>query len=375
MTIVKEVLYNNTEGLDLVDLNGMQRIARAQISDVWGFRLGEAEHVVDRVEFLCNAIGDGGAPHVDGAANRQVLTRPGTIIHALDVVIDGETPQALAYNLAGDELATTFDVGDANDRWDVVSVHFAYVNGSPEARQMRDNLGVITANPALNKRRNLTLTKTVTKGTPAGSPVVPSIPAGDVAVYAVRIPAGLGAAPIDPGNIRDLRLPLGVHVVDVWSCGALSAGAVVSGSFTAVPGAVPLVRSVGTGDQILHFPSAAYDHSMRLVSVAVLVGESTASVFKLVRVHANGTFTDITTSLTSLRRTLAGANMELAESVRINLSPATVPAWANGWEAGYAKRWATLTPPNNFDRLALLFESGAANEEIAMVRFTFAGGL
>jgi hypothetical protein len=368
MAIVKEVQFTNTEGLDLVDLQNMQRFARAQMADVWGFRHGEAAHPLNRSLF-CNSIGDAGAPTPEGAANRSVKTLAGTIIQVTGS-IDGNGPQALAYYLAGDELATTFDVGDAADRWDIVTVQLTHADGDPEARQMRDNLGVITANPSLNKRRNLTLTKTVTKGTPAGSPVEPATPGGHVKVFAVKIPALLGAAAIDAANIRDYRMPMGLQHAEVWSAGALAAGFNV-GAFTSVTGHLPYARAGGAARELSHVLAGGHPYAQRVVAVDILVGESSTATFQLVRLHGDGTHTVLDDMSSTFQWSQTGA----LDFRMFRKSFATTPFWSNGWNAGYAKRWDIVAVPNNFDRLAVHFTSGAVDEEIVLARFVLAGGM
>lgn len=372
MAIVKEVEFTNTEGLDFVDLQNMQRFARAQMADVWGFRHGEGGHPLNRSLF-CNAIGDAGTPTPEAAANRSVKTLPGTIVQVVGS-LTGDDPQAIAYYLASDELATTFDVGDASDRWDIVSVQLTNVDGSPEARQMRDNLGVITANPALNKRRNVTLAKTVTKGTPAGSPVEPATPAGQVKVFAVKIPALLGASPILAANIRDHRMPMGLQTIDSWSTAMLAAGFMPAGAWTVgTQGATPFVRASNIAASLLHVPNGSHGYAQRVVAIEAMVGESTTMAFLLQRAvstGAVGTFTDLDDPSTTFQWTQSGNDLRFFRK-----SYATSPFWVNGYESGYANRWDILAVPNNFTRLVLRATAGTTSEEIALVRFVLAGGM
>lgn len=373
MAITKEVLYTNTEGLDVVDLNNAQRFARAQMADVWGFRLGEAGHPLNR-SLHCNAIGDAGAPTPEGAANRSVKTLAGTIMQVVGS-LTGDSPQTLAYYLAADELATTFAVGDAtNPRWDIVTVQLAHADGDPEARQMRDNLGVITANPALNKRRNLGLTKTVTAGTPAASPVEPATPANHVKVFAVLIPALLGAGPILAANIRDYRMPLGLQTCDAWSTIMNAGNFLPAATWTnGLQGATPVARSANAAASLLHYPNGSHGYAQRLLALEVLVSETTSMTFLLQRALADGatgTFTTLDDASLTFQHTPAGNNVQF-----IRKSYSGTPIWVNGFESGYANRWDVLATPNNFTRLTMRCTAGATNEEVALVRFILAGGL
>lgn len=429
----KEVLWAGGENVGQLDLNNMSRFARAQAID-WGFAaLGQTMRhrtsSFDRKAF-CYAVSDACGPWAHALTNNRVRTNGGPIFAwkssappplgltstgpttsppALTAFPTdwGEDPYALAYYADADEFATTHDVGDAtNPRFDVVSLSFAIVDNDPVDDEVRLQKQLVLGNYVISsatfhKRRKVVVTKTVTKGTPSATPAVPTIPAGNVALYVLYVPATFNTL-IDPEQIWDCRMPLGNFCVDVLSRDmlALSSG---SNLGSAVPqgGNFGGVTAGNASLSLNHFVMGHSQNSARLLGVAAIVGAgvnvgpSTFVLKRLTTASADPTGTNISLApgkpMTPAGFALAGAaaanqgnfnhawlDHDIFTGVAADLT--RLPVWINGTAGGYAMDVLEQAVydggvyDNTFSRLSLSWGAGDSTAVCRVIRFWFAGG-
>lgn len=112
------------------------------------------------------------------------------------------------------DVAETFVLGahDAtNPRWDIISLAPAWEEDESDTRRIKNPTTLVESSQSVPLRKRYYFTLTVTPGTPAASPVEPSVPAGHIKIARAEVPAGSGAA-----VLRDTR-PL-------WQLGSLFKG-------------------------------------------------------------------------------------------------------------------------------------------------------
>ncbi len=387
MAIIKELLFNDGEGLDYADLNNSQRFMRAQLWDhvvrnmgrtqdgFWG-GLGLNSAPNGGFPYL-NTFGHHCAPMASGTSLR-VDPRAGVLMQSIGTP-DGSDPTVLAYSATAAELQTLHTAGDAtNPRYDLVSIQLTHANGDTESRDFEDATTRAKTTTTPNKRRNVVLTKTLTVGTPLGSPVIPAVPAGHVPLYSVYVPATHNTVH-DDANIRDFRYPLGsysvdVHAADMYARNAYSA---TWGTITGSPWGHK--NSATVGATMSFAPSMHKPVHSRLVGVSVLGSETGNSTYEIRR------FVATPTTSTTLLWDVSGT-AGLAQALRNNVTPnwgwtyfnlltaaTALPIWGGGWscpEGNIAEDTAGV-----LSKVGLLYTIGNSGDAIAMVRFHFLGGL
>lgn len=85
-------------------------------------------------------------------------------------------------------LQATHDAHEGNPRYDLLSLSFTTATDTTETQ---GQVGDVPA--SVNTQRGCAVTLVLTKGTAAGSPSIPSTPAGNLALYAVYVPATSGS--------------------------------------------------------------------------------------------------------------------------------------------------------------------------------------
>lgn len=417
----REVLMNSTESVGQLDLNNMQRFLRA-FSDDWMFGqsgsfqgAGDAGAAgMDRsVAVFC--VGDSAAPFPSATAMR-IDTLGGPLAQWVGYSGDaspltfpfatsnppsswGQNPYMMVYWTSPNELQTTHDAADSsNPRWDLVCIKLNDVSddiADQESRlqkQLVSGSFVISAQTFI-KRRKVTLSKTVVKGTPAGSPAIPAVPSGFKPYYAIRIPAAFSSAfPVD-NNFHDYRMPLGSHCVDVWASDVLGsnpAGLTLSGGPNAsasTTSAYPVVTTTTSNSLVDFLPRFIVSPSTcRLIGLSLLSVPSisvwSADVGSYLAA-SNGTFANFGGNATwaNLNMNNPAASSWDFKGARLasqagNSSPsaASKPPWGTGYPSGYAARAErTVTTDTHAMLGARLITSGSGGK-LAYLRFHFAGG-
>jgi hypothetical protein len=167
---------------------------------------------------------------------------------------DGTEPKLLCYFLDDDEINLTSAAADpTNPRYDVIAVKLVWQNVT-ETRDFEDaSTRAITSNTPTTYKQ-VVMTARIITGTPAASPTIPALAAGE-AYYAVyRIPAAftgtISLGPTTVNEFRDFSFPIGeiksefvmgsamLHVPADWTVAA-------TGTMTATAGGKIAKAGVG----------------------------------------------------------------------------------------------------------------------------------
>lgn len=266
----REILWNPGEGVGNADLNDVQRFLRAFTSDefgarggfgnVGGFLTGQTAGLDPRTQ-AAFCYGDSAAPYpatvarrVDHLGGPLIQWRTGTQTPYGNAALPSdmlEAPYALVYWLAPNEFQQTHAIGGAQPRWDVVSFVLSHTDSDvadQESRLQKQQVGPAFVISSANfiKRRKVTMSVTITQGAEAASPVLPAIPAGNVAWYAVYVPASHNAVFALDQAFSDQRVPIGMFTQDFYLAEEASLGRLINVSTFAVP-AAPTIVAGGFG--------------------------------------------------------------------------------------------------------------------------------
>lgn len=339
----------------------------------------------------------GGAAFVYATAvARQIAITPGAICTFSDEPWT-ESGEEFATFRSGGYLLTT-GVGDAaNPRIDLVEIKLEYINGDPQSRHFEDaTTREPTSQAGTNKERQVKLTYQIKAGTPAASPAYPSPSVGFLPLAAIWIPQNHNAVH-SPANIRDMRMPLGLRVVDVdfrqfqytgaqpWTdlSGAIATTGINSTDVDYViavcPNANPGARLVGVG---IHC-SLGDDATCELISRSYPAsnGAPTDTVIAYVGddMALGGGFTYV--DMIQIMDSAGNGVPTFAKGSRAAGLAYGTPVWCNGTTGGNANRKATPNDGADVDtKLALRFAcdgtgvSGPGGRA-SFVRFYIAEGL
>lgn len=375
MSRTKEVLFNDGEGIDYVDFNAMQRFLRAQLCEVYSTLCrpgdaGNSSFAEAGETAYCIALG--GAPYASATA-RKITHLGGWIAQQTGAggvsAPSGEDPEFLMYMLAEDEAATltagatTLAIGGVNPRYDLLCYKLDMVAGGSVTRHYKDAVtGALTSNPT-NKERQVRCQMQVVAGTPAGSPVEPSVPSGYVKLCAVYVPAAHNAV-IDPANILDYRMPAGTSSETVWGTDAV-AGGHFSGAdaWTVAPGVTPIITASASADSRVYLRLNG-PLNRRLVRVAAYGADTTSGGLPGMRLYENGT--------ANLLRSYSGFLNSGSEGYTEGAVTGG-PIWANGRTNFYAH--ARAGAPVSAGGLAMMIWTNLGAMTLRWGRFIFAGGL
>jgi hypothetical protein len=215
-----ELLFNDGEGLSHDDLNNAQRYLRAHVNDNIMAQMARTKSSPPSLDAnKIYTIGGGGMCYADNITHLKIRNHPGTIFQKVTGSIDGLDPKFLSYNVADGEISPSgsngivFDTADgSHDRYDIVCVKLSQItndSADSETRDFKDATTGVLTSQSFYKKRKVTLSVQVVKGTPASSPVEPSVPSGYVKIYSILIRATY-AGFLDPTqDINDRTFPLG----------------------------------------------------------------------------------------------------------------------------------------------------------------------
>jgi hypothetical protein len=227
MSVRKELLYNDGEGLDFNDLNNAQRYMRSALYDgVLGYLARQHE--------LDNNYG----PTLNGPQSLRILGNslaPSITGSSLVVTVGkGTCGQHNAGGMStsgatvGDDVnfiwhdfdtsveTATFTSGAAsgsNPRWDILQAKIDHTTGAAETRDFEDATTHALSSVSFDKERQTRLTMSIKAGTAAGSPTEPDPDSGYVKLFAWRIETS--ATAITAANFRDYRMPVGLRIIDI----------------------------------------------------------------------------------------------------------------------------------------------------------------
>ncbi len=333
---IKEVLFNDGEGVVYGDFNDLQRFMRSRLVDyqlAYQQRLHDAGLTAFANPSHLFCIGNSAAPYAHATNNRQIRNEAGPIFQ----VVGGEL---LVYNVTADEVNTavgTLSLSAANPRWVLVSVELAYADGDSQSRDFKDaTTGVVTTS-SVNKQRRVTATWTVTQGAENASPVEPATPSGDVKYCAIKI--GTATTLLDPTTeLRDYRMPIGnVETLDVRANNfCIERAASGTADFAQSTAGGLLVGGAVSGEQ--WFAYCPMSGGLKRVSrISLAFDASTLGTPSVVLIRqalqfnaGTATLEDITTPLIT-----GGAGTQRYNTYDV-LATFPGPLWSNGYPCGYA---------------------------------------
>jgi hypothetical protein len=385
VAIIKEVAWNDGEGITDADLNNMQRFARAQASDFWMGLARIAESDILTLSTMVYAHGNGGAVFAHADARKLANIGGWIAVNRSTGIVTGDEPEFLCYYLATSELNSVLDVGDAtHPRYDLLCIAVDYVNGDSESRDFKDATTGLLSTTTPNKRRNMRLQFQIVKGTAAASPVEPAIPAGYVKMAAVYVPATWNAV-IDPANILDYRMPIGFKLQEVGALqfdflhatDSVTPWYVGEGTIQAFTAAIGGSETNPRNAYALCNPGAWMCGRVVRVGYGGQRQVSSTGTLDLVRVDAaGGSYSSVETVLSSYSTAslLPAAHATNHQYAELSLLTGP-PIWANGHTNGYAML-RTFAPPfssfatQRLPRLALKYRTdGTRADRVNIARF------
>jgi hypothetical protein len=375
----KRVLFNDGEGLAVVDLNNLQSFAAAQLQD---FLLGPQAQVSQRcagaivsglAASACFAVGHGGMLVNYSDDDPLTITNEGGIITQWGGGAawppNGDAPRLLTYALSADELRSARSragLTTGQGRWDILCVKLDELATDLQTRDFKDEVTGLIASITPLKQMAVRLQTQWVTGTPAvaASASEPATPAGYAKLCAVRTDYEQ-VWPYTVDQLRDYRLPLGYHTSWIhphmmtpsggWSW---NSGAWVAGAYT----------------DLLYLPFTG-PPTARLTSLSIAGMLSSLE-------HFFGTVT-----LGRLQRTLSGV---LSFTPLKSLAPGSLygvalsqvdydfadlgslPIWGGG--ANYAGVDGNTGVIDCTSQLAVEIKAGAASDFITCARFGYVGG-
>lgn len=359
----KQVLFNDGEGLDYTDLNDAQRFLDSKVMDLVVGPRTRTEDVPEQEapftplsHLFCN--GAGGYVAVSGTALRLAPTAG---VFAQQITgYTGDDATLLLYYADAAELVCDFDAGHAtNDRWDLVSVQLELEEAAPETRDFQDATTLVITSETLDKKYRVKMTVTVTKGIEDGSEAIPSVPAGDVRYFAVKIPATFNAVFPDLDDVIDYRVPMGYQSVTAFPKTFEGGIDWTYGEFNVLAGA---------GNDYIYAPILGGRSAAKLLRVHGVVTLDNSAVVNLVRLNVSSAGISYTI-LKDISDVFATTNDEY------KIKDVSVGGyWLNGWTAGpgYGAEASGSTDDYPISYLAIQVQPGDASDSIGFFRFDIA---
>lgn len=331
MAILKEVLFNDGEGVVHTDVNNVQRFANSLLLDAVVGPLCGTEGAGGPLDSVCYAIKNGGAVYAHGSNAREVRFQEGTILVAAGTSTpDGNAPNLRPFYMTEDDVSTKQrPVATVNPRWDILSVRIAESSGDSATRHFKDAVTGALTSQSIAKRLNWTATFTWTQGTEDASPTEPSTPAGDVKICAVKITPAMTTFNSDT-DMRDYRVPLGSSKIRsmVRDCGApeLLNSATYSDANSLYYRDIDTNGGAKEANQLVGSPLSDCHHRLERIEIFGEAGTSANHELTLLG-SRDGFLGGIWTS-NSIVPTTYG--------ISVFQQGSNPPLWANGYSAGYA---------------------------------------
>lgn len=366
MAIIKEMQFNDGEGIDYADFNNLQKYLR---SEMWDSVVGPIARVVESDVYPSTShlycMGNAGHPTYDGTG-RDFGNAAGTIIQKVTAgVPTGDTPLYLPYHLATDEIFTAVGALAANssgsDRYDTIQVKIDAVEDGSESRDFKDATTLALSTTTPNKKYNTRLTASIKSGATEQAP-----DAGYVKWAVIKVPNG--ATNLTRANIYDYRMPVGLHVVDVFGRDCrytASEWTLIDGIAIAAP-----ASTARTAYAIPRYPSGL---GSRLVRVGLTGNKYGTPVLSIVQQSL--TILGIGIGESTICSVPAATYSHGAYGeMDLLASPGTIPPiWADGSPSPTAQAYTTTRP-----NVAFKFTSSSTgtpnNDALGFVRFYFAAG-
>jgi hypothetical protein len=222
--IYSEVQHYDGEQVDVDDLNNGQRFLLSRLCEQFTYARAAAAASSSADPDAATSVSSnwiyalsGGAGYlIPGASARTVTVRAGTIFQAISSLLGSDTA-FVPYTLQDNEQTLTLAIGDAtNPRIDLIQAKLYFGIDDPQSVLFEDATTRDITTLALYKKRRAFLDLQVVQGTPAATPAYPTLSAGYSAFAAVYVPANYNSAFMATTHLRDLRIPVGMRVVDYF---------------------------------------------------------------------------------------------------------------------------------------------------------------
>lgn len=209
---LKRMLFNDGEAIEFKDFNDMQKYLNCYIADML---LGHqckttiTEQLLDVTSVF--SVGVGGCITSTSIMEDPMSfhNAPGLIGYCDDPAIDGSDAKFKWYYLQADELQLTLENGSAQPRYDILQVKIVDgVLAGQEVRDFEDGITHAITSQSLYKQYGTTLAFSIKKGTPAGSPSIPTPDAGYRELAHFYIDTSYSGN-LD-GYISDVHIPMGL---------------------------------------------------------------------------------------------------------------------------------------------------------------------
>jgi hypothetical protein len=195
----------------------------------------------------------------------QALWATTGIIGSSSLAITANSPAGMSVRVATGWAAivgtTTTNMGVYtifNDAQDTLTITTA------DPTNPRIDLVCATVRDAFYSGANNDVIFQVIAGTPAGSPVAPSLPANSISLATVAV--GAAVTQINTGNITDTRTLVTTNIPETGDISSVTAGAGLTGGGSS--GAVTLAASVATNAQVGTTYTLALSDNGKLVTLA-----------------------------------------------------------------------------------------------------------
>jgi hypothetical protein len=195
----------------------------------------------------------------------QALWATTGIIGSSSLAITANSPAGMSVRVASGWAAivgtTTSNMGVYtifNDAQDTLTITTA------DPTNPRIDLVCATVRDAFYSGANNDVIFQVIAGTPAGSPVAPSLPANSISLATVAV--GAAVTQINTGNITDTRVNVTTNIPETGDISSITAGAGLTGGGSS--GAVTLAASVATNPQTGTSYTLALADNGKLVTLA-----------------------------------------------------------------------------------------------------------
>lgn len=362
----ESVLWHTTELVTPEDLNFQQRLKDRRLLDqlLAGLLEEPGSDTDDDAAVAARPIGDGFGIYQTSPANMSVRVLPGTLLWKQAADPGSPEPRLLIHRMDS-ILSVPVDAADGtNPRIDILSYKLEYdpedlVSGPDFVNRVIKNPDESLSAQGFDKKRRTLLTITYTPGTPAGSPVAPATPAGQVKFAEIAVPAMDTA--ISQSQISDFRTPAGCTTI-MFPVGA----AHPTGGWT-----MDFHKWLSSSaDEGLHCSAAHSSAVSKRLALAGTTGKVAGRHLRLKTLYLGGKITLTGDGAANLWRTglsTGGTSTLVADLDAMGLASASdalhsidfssLALWANGYPNP-----STNNTAERFAELKLILVSGAADD-------------
>lgn len=337
-TTQNEVRFNDGEALVLSDMHDMQRFLKAMVFDQ-GFGASPRLDLMDSGFPTATLSSFALTPHAGSAyptpnaTVRGITNTAGMVYQWVSTgAPDGEECNLLGYQLAADELVSTFAANaSGNPRIDALCIKLSYDDAQDsQTRDFQDAVSGALSSQTMDKKRRTVCAVTTVTGTAAATPTIPSAPAGYCVFAYAYIPNGF-ASVLGHGNLWDNRMPMRVGSARTYARSGLSAS-----GWTLSANGYNWTNSAATSHLYLPFPRGG---ECRILGVNFFVQSiiGTGAVAKLGRIDIRQTSLQASSDLigtTTGQETMNDPFSSIRTPMYLGKNGNGPAYWGNGYSCG-----------------------------------------